>query len=182
MVDPTGHSAGAIGALKGIWGAALAEPTPYGEIIAAIATIFLGGVIIGEAISNSNSVRDDSETKEKIKDVPKPQPSPIPKKNNKKNKNDNDRTPPPPRPENREKEKPKIEFPGYDASKPPGKDFEWRGSGEPGSPRGSWYNPKTGESLHPDLNHPHGIELHWDYKSPEGINYRIFADGSVVPK
>ena len=108
MIDPTGHSAGAIGALKGIWGAALAEPTPYGEIIAAIATIFLGGVIIGEAISNSNSVRDDSETKEKIKDVPKPQPSPIPKKNNKKNKNDNDRTPPPPRPENREKEAEKF--------------------------------------------------------------------------
>ena len=60
MVDPTGHSAGAIGALKGIWGAALAEPTPYGEIIAAIATIFLGGVIIGEAISSSSSASSSS--------------------------------------------------------------------------------------------------------------------------
>ena len=58
MVDPTGHSA--TGVIGGIWGAALAEPTPFGEIIAAIATIFLGGVIIGEAISNSSSASSSS--------------------------------------------------------------------------------------------------------------------------
>ena len=58
MIDPTGH--GAIEVIGGIWGAALAEPTPFGEIIAAIATIFLGGVIIGEAISNSSSASSSS--------------------------------------------------------------------------------------------------------------------------
>ena len=35
----------------------------------------------------------------------------------------------------------------------PGAGWEWRGTGEPGSAKGSWYNPSTDESLHPDLGH-----------------------------
>jgi len=59
-----------------------------------------------------------------------------------------------------------IPPPGRDPSRPPGPGWEWRGKpgSEPGDADGSWYNPGTGESLHPDLEHPDGIEPHWDYK------------------
>jgi len=46
----------------------------------------------------------------------------------------------------------------------PGKDWEWRGEGEVGSKEGAWYNPETGESLHPDFDHGEPIGPHWDYK------------------
>lgn len=45
-------------------------------------------------------------------------------------------------------------FPGWNPSQSPGKGYEWRGKGDPSSGKGSWYNPKTKEILHPDLNHP----------------------------
>src|SRR5581483_3558025 len=38
-----------------------------------------------------------------------------------------------------------------DPSKSPGSGWEWRGSGDPASGKGSWYNPSTDQSLHPDL-------------------------------
>ncbi len=68
------------------------------------------------------------------------------------------------------------EFPGYDPTKPPGKDFEWRGKGTPEDGRGNWYNPKTKESFHADLKHPEPIVPHWDYKFPSGHDrgYRIY--------
>jgi len=69
-----------------------------------------------------------------------------------------------------------------DPSQPPGEDWDWRGTGPPGSSQGSWYNPKTGESLHPDLNHPGPIGPHYDYKSSSGKKYRVFPDGRIVPK
>lgn len=61
-----------------------------------------------------------------------------------------------------------------DPTKPPSEGFEWRGKGEPGSGKGNWYNPKTGESLHPDLKHSPGIPPHWDYKDSTGILWRIY--------
>jgi Bacterial toxin 37 len=64
----------------------------------------------------------------------------------------------------------------------PGPDWEWRGSGDPGSGKGSWYNPETGESLHPDLDHPDPIGPHYDWKAPDGTKYRIYPDGRVEPK
>ena len=64
-------------------------------------------------------------------------------------------------------------YPGNNPSKPPGPGYEWRGSGDPSSGKGNWYNPRTGQTLHPDLNHPNPIGPHWDYKSP---------DGRVTPK
>ena len=75
-------------------------------------------------------------------------------------------------------------FPGYDSSKPPFKGFEWRGkpNSKPGDKNGNYYNPKTGESCRPDLDHPKPIGPHWDYKSPTGEWYRIHPDGSTVPK
>ncbi len=64
----------------------------------------------------------------------------------------------------------------------PGEGWEWRGTGEPGSEKGSWYNPNTGESLHPDLSHPDPIGPHYDWKAQDGTTYRVYPDGRVVPK
>jgi len=65
-----------------------------------------------------------------------------------------------------------------------GKGFEWRGkpNSKPGDKNGNYYNPKTGESCRPDLDHPKPIGPHWDYKSPAGDWYRIHPDGSMIPK
>ncbi len=72
--------------------------------------------------------------------------------------------------------------PPEDPSQPPGPEWEWRGQQPPGGDKGAWYNPNTGESLHPDLNHPEPIGPHWDYTSPDGTPYRIMPDGTMVPK
>lgn len=71
-------------------------------------------------------------------------------------------------------------WPGDDPTKAPD-GFEWRGEGQPGSARGNWYNPKTGEILHPDLNHPIGIDPHWDFRDVLKKWWRIFRYG-VYPK
>lgn len=74
-------------------------------------------------------------------------------------------------------------FPGWDPAKSPGTGFEWRGRGEPGSGKGSWYNPETGEKLYPDLEHPEPIPPHWDYDNGDGSDgYRIYEDDSYEPK
>lgn len=52
----------------------------------------------------------------------------------------------------------------------------------PGSAEGSWYNPQTGEVFKPDLSHPPGIDPHWDYKDVNGDWWRLFPDGSMIPK
>ncbi len=67
---------------------------------------------------------------------------------------------------------------GTDPSIPPDKEFEWKGKGKPGSKQGSWYNPSTGESLHPDLDHPPPIKPHWDYEGPNGEKARLNVDGT----
>ncbi|MFQ5472815.1 MAG: hypothetical protein ACE5FA_08025, partial [Dehalococcoidia bacterium] len=76
-----------------------------------------------------------------------------------------------------------LKFPGKNPAKAP-KGFEWRGKpgSKPGSKEGNWYNPKTGESLRPDLDHPGPIGPHWDYRYPSGNCHRIFPEGSQVPK
>ncbi len=73
-------------------------------------------------------------------------------------------------------------YPGNNPSKQPGPGYKWRGSGDPSSGKGNWYNPTTDQTLHPDLNHPGPIGPHWDYKAPDGTWYRINPDGSVLPK
>lgn len=72
--------------------------------------------------------------------------------------------------------RPSVPFP-RDPATPPGPGWVWRGSGPPGSGQGNWYNPRTRESLHPDLNHgpPHGP--HWDWRAPNGQWYRWFDRG-----
>jgi RHS repeat-associated protein len=72
--------------------------------------------------------------------------------------------------------------PDFENPAAPGEGWEWRGSGEPGSAKGSWYNPSSGESLHPDLSHPGQIGPHYDWTAPDGTTYRVYPDGRVVPK
>ena len=62
-----------------------------------------------------------------------------------------------------------------DPKQPPGPEWEWRGKGPPGNDKGAWYNPSTGESLHPDLNHPEPKPPHWDYTDPNGNVYPIYV-------
>lgn len=76
-------------------------------------------------------------------------------------------------------ELPDIEYPGNDPTVSPGEDWEWRGPAD----KGSWYNPKTGETLHPDLEHPAPEGPHWDYiPRKNGPQYRVFPDNTIVPK
>lgn len=56
-------------------------------------------------------------------------------------------------------------WPGDDPTVAPGDDFIWRGPGEIGSERGEWYNPITGDQLHPDLNHKQPKGPHWGWKN-----------------
>jgi hypothetical protein len=73
---------------------------------------------------------------------------------------------------------PLPEFP-RSTTEPPGPGYEWHGraGSNPGDSRGSWYNPETGESLHPDMQHEPPVEPHWDYIAPNGTRYRWFPDG-----
>ena len=75
-----------------------------------------------------------------------------------------------------------IAYPGDDPSLKPGEDYEWRGRGTPESGRGNWYNPKTGERLNPDLDHGPPIGPHWDYTDKDGNRFRLYPDGTMIPK
>ena len=56
-------------------------------------------------------------------------------------------------------------WPGDDPTVAPGDGFIWRGPGEVGSAKGEWYNPTTGDQLHPDLNHPWPKGPHWGWRN-----------------
>lgn len=75
-----------------------------------------------------------------------------------------------------------LKYPGNNAAKQPAPGYEWRGSGDPSSGKGNWYNPVTKEMLHPDLKHPAPIGPHWDYTDPLGVEYRLMPNGLKVPK
>ncbi len=86
-----------------------------------------------------------------------------------------------------EEEEPELNpppYPGDDPTQSPGEDWEWRGQpgSVPGDKNGNWYNPKTGESLSPDLDHPPPIEPHWDWRAPDGKWYRYYPNGSLELK
>jgi hypothetical protein len=66
-----------------------------------------------------------------------------------------------------------------DPTMPPSSDFEWRGKGPPGSSQGRWINQKTGDSLHPDFDHPPPVDPHWDWHRLDGSKYRWFSDGHL---
>ena len=56
-------------------------------------------------------------------------------------------------------------WPGDDPTQSPGDGFGWRGPGEVGTNLGEWYNPTTGDQLHPDLNHPLPKGPHWGWRN-----------------
>ncbi|MFZ9794576.1 MAG: polymorphic toxin type 37 domain-containing protein, partial [Gemmataceae bacterium] len=62
----------------------------------------------------------------------------------------------------------------------PGPGWVWRGQPPVGGGKGAWFRPSTGESLHPDLNHPGPIGPHWDWRAPDGTFWRLFPDGRVI--
>ena len=48
---------------------------------------------------------------------------------------------------------------------------------------GNWYNEATGESLHPDLNHPPPKKPYWDYQGPDfPKGERLNTDGTWEAK
>jgi RHS repeat-associated protein len=61
----------------------------------------------------------------------------------------------------------------------------WRGSGLPGSGKGSWVNPNDpneNEYVYPDMDHPGPEGGHWDWRDPGGNKWRLFPDGRIEPK
>ena len=80
-------------------------------------------------------------------------------------------------------EPPDVTYPGDDPEKAPD-GYEWQGKGKQGSKEGSYFKPKSGESLHPDLDHPEGKAPHWDYNyRGSGVKgWRIFSDGTIELK
>ncbi len=63
----------------------------------------------------------------------------------------------------------------------PGSTWVWRGKpGEPvGGNKGAWFNPKTGETLHPDLGHGGKVGSHWDWRDPDGNFWSLFPGGKI---
>ena len=47
---------------------------------------------------------------------------------------------------------------------------------------GSWYDSKSKQSLHPDLDHGEPYGPHWDWRSPDKKWYRWYPDGRIEPK
>jgi RHS repeat-associated protein len=76
---------------------------------------------------------------------------------------------------------PNPPIPWDDPSRPPGPGWKWRGNGPPGSDQGSWFNPATGEKLHPHSN-PSRHGYHWDYDDGQGSCWRIYPDGRAEQK
>ena len=62
----------------------------------------------------------------------------------------------------------------------PGEDWEWKGSGPPESGKGNWVNDKTGQKLHPDLNHLPPKGPHWGLTNPDGSKWDYFP-GTAIP-
>jgi len=152
-IDPFGLSTGSL--------------SPSGALaLAEIAAMEAGGAtspLAGAALTGmavSAAVEGSGEEEEPTPDAPVPDP------------------PVPPAPA------PGIECPVTPPENPadsPGEGWEWRGKGAQGSKEGSWFNPGTGESLHPDLTHPDPIGPHWDYNRPGGGNgWRVPPGGGIM--
>ena len=133
--------------------------------VGSLAICAVGGYVIGKTAENAveYAKSKDSENPEA---EPADKPSPMPKSGHLegKDKGNKGQTADPP-----------GEYPGDDPTKPP-EGYEWRGKpgSQPGGKDGSYYDPGTGEVLRPDLDHPEGIDPHWDYKDPSGNWWRWF--------
>ena len=70
---------------------------------------------------------------------------------------------------------PDVTYPGDDPAEAPD-GYEWRGPDEQGGKRGGYANPNGKDSWHPDLDHPDGVDPHWDYNDGLGHKWRVFPD------
>jgi RHS repeat-associated protein len=108
-------------------------------------------------------------------------------------KGDDDPPPPPPPsgdgPADARTGIPAPDVPPYndDPAAPPAEGYEWRGQpgSTPGSPDGSWFNPKTGLQVRPDRQSPHGPHNDIQTKPNNargGRGWRQLPNNSVEPK
>ena len=80
---------------------------------------------------------------------------------------------------------PGVPYPGENVTDPPGPGYEWgtdNPDSKPGDKDGNWTNPKTGESLRPDLGHGDPQGPHWDYRDPNKKWWWWNPDGTLTPK
>jgi hypothetical protein len=77
---------------------------------------------------------------------------------------------------------PPIDPESYDYSEPPGPGWEWKGDGKPGSREGSWFNEETREYIRADFHHDGDISPHYDWRAPDGTEFRLYLDNTLEPK
>ena len=68
-----------------------------------------------------------------------------------------------------------MTYPGDDPAKAPD-GYQWKGPDEQGGKRGGYQNQNGPDSWHPDLDHPEGVDPHWDYNDGFGHKWRVFPD------
>ena len=169
-IDPDGDSL----TLSFSWLPVVDGPLPIGDI--ALGVLFVIDLALVKNIANNiqeqqeiNKTLEELEQEEKKKNSeakPADKPNPLPSKGHLKGKDKGNKGQTAEPPEN---------YPGDDPTKTPD-GYEWRGKpgSQPGGKDGSYYDPGTGEVLRPDLDHPEGIDPHWDYKDPSGNWWRWF--------
>lgn len=67
-------------------------------------------------------------------------------------------------------------------SDPEAAGYVWKGTGEQGVEKGNWVNEETGEKINPDMSHGPPIGPHNDYTDPSGNQWRVYPDGTAIPK
>ena len=77
--------------------------------------------------------------------------------------------------EKSEPDPPDVTYPGDNPTEAPD-GYEWRGPDKQGGKRGGYANPNGKDSWHPDLDHPDGVDPHWDYNDGYGHRWRVFPD------
>ena len=140
--------------------ASMAEPTVFGEILLGAGTIILGtGALLEGAIETIETAKTiiDIALAEKAEDPPK-------------SVTDADEVP-------KDVVIPDVEYPGDDPTVAPD-GYEWTGPDSQGGKRGGYKNKTPGkrDSWHPDLDHPEGIDPHWDYTDVFKHKWRVFPD------
>jgi len=166
-IDPYGES-GVAAALAGwassAWGLTLVDgPLPIGDIIYAAGCVVLGVACVVETAILVDTTIDAINT---VVSMAEENTDTTPNSDDN-SKDDGKDTPAPP----------DVDYPGDDPTKAPD-GYKWTGKDSQGGKRGGYKNPNGKDSWHPDLDHPDGVDPHWDYNDENGHKWRIFPDGS----
>ena len=166
-IDPYGES-GVAAALAGwassAWGLTLVDgPLPIGDIIYATGCVVLGVACVVETAILVDTTIDAINT---VVSMAEENTDTTPNSDDN-SKDDGKDTPAPP----------DVDYPGDDPTKAPD-GYKWTGKDSQGGKRGGYKNPNGKDSWHPDLDHPDGVDPHWDYNDENGHKWRIFPDGS----